>query len=143
SPRRLLARDCESPHVPGPILKTDGGAGEAGGRVRVPRRPRPPDAPRGPMRDRQRRPRRGRGTALLFVWMFLTLSLAGYDPADPPGSAAEPPNPIPRNPCGPVGATLAWALFQAIGWASALLLLAWAALAVLILRRRWIPEAKP
>ena len=47
--------------------------------------------------------------------VFLALSLAGYDPADPPGLAAEPPNAPPANPCGPVGATLAHVLFTALG----------------------------
>jgi hypothetical protein len=91
--RARRARDCESPRVAGPILKTEVGVGEAGGRARVPGEPGLPGAPRGLMRDRQRLTRRGRGAALLFGWIFLALSLVGYDPADPPGSAAEPPMP--------------------------------------------------
>ncbi|HEX8202959.1 MAG TPA: DNA translocase FtsK 4TM domain-containing protein, partial [Isosphaeraceae bacterium] len=95
------------------------------------------------MGDRQRRGRRGQAWVLLFVWIFLALSLLGYDPADAPGAAAAPPNPVPSNPCGPVGAALAWALLQTIGWASALLLPALAALGVLGVRRRPVPEPGP
>ena len=78
-----------------------------------------------PMLDRQTT---GRGTAgpsaLLLAVVFLGLSLAGYDPADPPGRAAEPANDPPANPCGPVGATLAHVLFARVGWSSYLVLFA-------------------
>ncbi len=50
--------------------------------------------------------------------VFLALSLLGYDPADPPGWGAEPPNTRPTNPCGPVGATLAHVMFATLGWSS-------------------------
>jgi S-DNA-T family DNA segregation ATPase FtsK/SpoIIIE len=56
--------------------------------------------------------------ALLFATAFLALSLAGYHPADPPGGLVWQAQPTPpRNPCGPVGALLASALFQSIGCA--------------------------
>ena len=65
--------------------------------------------------------------ALIFLLLnlFLALSLGGYDPADAPGSGAEPANesPLLSNPCGPVGATLAHVLFNVLGWSSWLLLL--------------------
>ena len=54
--------------------------------------------------------------------VFLGLSLVGYDPADPPGRGAEPANSRPTNPCGPVGAALAHALFTTLGWSCWLLL---------------------
>ncbi len=59
----------------------------------------------------------GLGFALSFLVVFLTLSLLGYDPADPPGTAVEPPHAPPANPCGPVGAALAHFAIQDIGWA--------------------------
>ena len=42
------------------------------------------------MLDRPRLARNGRGLILLFAATFLTLSVLGYDPADPPGSGADP-----------------------------------------------------
>ncbi|MBX6314663.1 MAG: DNA translocase FtsK 4TM domain-containing protein, partial [Isosphaeraceae bacterium] len=92
------------------------------------------------MLDRHRLVRYARGAALLFAWVFLALSLAGYDPADPPGSAADPPNAPPVNPCGPVGAVLAQVLFQTIGWGALGLLWALGVLALLIVRCRAVPE---
>jgi DNA segregation ATPase FtsK/SpoIIIE, S-DNA-T family len=92
------------------------------------------------MLDRQRLLRHGRALALLFAWAFLALSLVGYDPADPPGNAVEPPNAPPTNPCGPVGAALAHATFQAVGWASSLLLLAFGVAVLLAFRRRAVPD---
>ena len=44
--------------------------------------------------------------AFALAIVFLGLSLGGYNPADPPGWAADPPNDPPANPCGPVGAFL-------------------------------------
>ena len=44
--------------------------------------------------------------AFALAIVFLGLSLAGYDPADPPGWGADPLNQPPANPCGPVGALL-------------------------------------
>ena len=92
------------------------------------------------MLDRQRLARRGRCLAALFAWTFLTLSLAGYDPADPPGTAAAPANDPPANPCGPVGAWLAHALGQSVGLAAWLLVLASGSLIVLRWRRRDVPD---
>lgn len=93
------------------------------------------------MLDRHRLTRHAQALALLFAGLFLALSLVGYDPADPPSQAVWDPTPdAPRNPCGPVGATLADALFQAIGWASWLVLYGLIALDWLVFRRRAIPE---
>ena len=92
------------------------------------------------MLDRQRLSRHGRALALLFAWAYLALSLLGYDPADPPGAAVEPPNSPPANPCGPVGAALAHLLFQSVGWASYLILLALGVADLLAFRRRAVPD---
>jgi DNA segregation ATPase FtsK/SpoIIIE, S-DNA-T family len=92
------------------------------------------------MLDRHRLIRHCKVLALLFAWVYLALSLAGYNPGDPPGTAASPPNAPPANPCGPVGAALAHGLFQSVGWASYLILLAIAAVDLLYIRRRPVPE---
>ena len=92
------------------------------------------------MFDRPRLLRHCKVLALLCGWVFLALSLVAYDPADPPGSASEPPNRTPTNPCGPVGATLAHLLFLSAGWASLLVLPAQAAVNLLLIRRRIVPE---
>src|SRR4051794_17837649 len=92
------------------------------------------------MLDRQRMARNGPASALLLAWVFLVLSLAGYVPDDVPGLAAEPANATPANPCGPVGATLAFVLFQALGWSSYLLLLGIAVVDLILFRRRPVPE---
>ncbi len=92
------------------------------------------------MLDRQRLAHHARGCALLFATAFVVLSLASFDPADPPGMAASPPNVPASNLCGPVGATLASFLLESIGLAS--WLLAWSMLVanLLVLRRRVVPE---
>jgi S-DNA-T family DNA segregation ATPase FtsK/SpoIIIE len=92
------------------------------------------------MLDRQRLARNGPALALLLGWIFLAFSLAGYQPADAPGLAAEPANVTPANPCGPVGATLAFVLFQVLGWSSHLLLLGLAVVDLFLFRRRRVPE---
>ncbi len=92
------------------------------------------------MFDRRRLIRQGVGAALLFTWLFVALCLGGYDPCDPPGAAAEPPNIPVHNPCGPFGAWLAHVLFQTIGWASFVLLLGLGVGVLLLIRRRSVPE---
>src|SRR3954452_1945563 len=92
------------------------------------------------MLDRQRLARHGPASTLLLAWAFLALSLAGYHPDDAPGRSAEPANSPPANPCGPVGATLAFVLFQALGWSSYQLLLGMAVVDLLLFRRRPVPE---
>jgi S-DNA-T family DNA segregation ATPase FtsK/SpoIIIE len=72
--------------------------------------------------------------------VFLLLSLYGYDPADPPGWGAEPLNTRPTNPCGPVGAALAHALFTTMGWASWLVPPALLVVNLLFIRRRPVPD---
>ena len=92
------------------------------------------------MLERQRLARNGPASALLLALIFLVLSLASYDPADPPGSAVEPANDPVANPCGPVGALLAHGLYQALGWSSWVVLLILASADVLWLARRAVPE---
>jgi len=86
---------------------------------------------------RQRLLRLAPALTSLFLNLFLALSLVGYDPADAPGSGAEPANhsPLLSNPCGPVGATLAHVSFNVLGWSSWLLLLGLVAVNVLIVAR--------
>jgi S-DNA-T family DNA segregation ATPase FtsK/SpoIIIE len=92
------------------------------------------------MLERQRLARNGPASALLLALIFLVLSLASYDPADPPGSAVEPANDPVANPCGPVGALLAHGFYQALGWSSWVVLLILASADVLWLARRAVPE---
>ena len=84
----------------------------------------------------------GAGPDLLLLNLFLALSLGGYDPADAPGSGAEPANhsPLLSNPCGPVGATLAHVSFNVLGWSSWLLLLGLVAVNVLVVARRKVAD---
>ena len=92
------------------------------------------------MFDRRRWARHGRAVALLFAVAFLALSLLGYDPADPPGDAAQPPHEPPANPCGPVGATLAHLLFVTVGRASYLVLFASLVVDLILFRRRKVVD---
>jgi DNA segregation ATPase FtsK/SpoIIIE, S-DNA-T family len=78
--------------------------------------------------------------AFALAIVFLALSLAGYDPADPPGWSASPLNQPPANPCGPVGAFLAHVLFTLFGWASWLILLGLAVANILVASRRPVPD---
>ncbi len=92
------------------------------------------------MFDRRRWAGQVRAGSLLFAVAFLAISLVGYDPADAPGHAAEPPQSPPANPCGPVGASLAHALYSAVGAASYLILAASAILGLLAFRRRKVAD---
>ena len=91
---------------------------------------------------RQRLLRLAPAFILLLLSLFLALSLGGYDPADAPGSGAEPANqsPLLSNPCGPVGATLAHVLFNVLGWSSWLLVLVLIAVNVLVVARRKVSD---
>src|SRR4051794_18008160 len=92
------------------------------------------------MLDRERLARNGPALALLLSLVFLALSLASYNPADPPGRDSEPVNAAVANPCGPVGAALAHALFQVLGWSSWLLLAGLGAADLLWFARRSVSE---
>jgi len=90
-----------------------------------------------PLRERLRHS--APALALLIVNLFLGLSLWGYDPADAERwrSAVGDGGPAElANPCGPVGARLAHAAEQFVGWGAWLLPAALAALNLLIARGR-------
>lgn len=70
------------------------------------------------MFDRQRLKTDVLALALMAATVFLSLALASYDPADPPGSVVHPPRSETLNTCGPVGALAAHALHAAVGMAS-------------------------
>ena len=61
--------------------------------------------------------------ATAFVGAFLAVSVASFDPADPPSDAVYPPNDPVRNWCGGVGAYVAYGVLSAIGDAAYPLLL--------------------
>ncbi|SIO64955.1 DNA segregation ATPase FtsK/SpoIIIE, S-DNA-T family [Singulisphaera sp. GP187] len=92
------------------------------------------------MLDRQRLTRNGPASAFLLAIIFLALSLAHYDPADPPGHSTEPVRTSPANPCGPVGAALAHVLFTSVGWTSLLVVFGLAAIDLLWFARRSVAE---
>jgi S-DNA-T family DNA segregation ATPase FtsK/SpoIIIE len=74
--------------------------------------------------------------ALLAVTVFVTMSLASYDPADPPGSVTFPARQTVTNLCGPVGAQLSHFLQTAIGFGSYFLVLSLVALDVKLFTHR-------
>ena len=92
------------------------------------------------MSVRQRALRSAPLIAFGLAIVFLGLSLLGYDPADPPGHGADPPNQPPTNPCGPVGAALAHGMFTILGWSSWLVPPALLVVNLLWVRRRPVPD---
>ncbi|MAE62474.1 MAG: hypothetical protein CMJ49_14090 [Planctomycetaceae bacterium] len=68
---------------------------------------------------------------LAGLWLLVTASLVGFDPADPPSHAAAPLNAQPANFCGIVGAYISHELYLMLGQGVWLLVLA--ALAYLII----------
>lgn len=92
------------------------------------------------MLDRAQLARHAREVALVVAGLFLALSLAGFDPADPPGTAADPPNDPVANACGPVGAWLAHALIQCFGLFAWWILAGWVVVTVRSLVKRPIAE---
>ncbi len=60
--------------------------------------------------------------ALVAAWVFVVLSLLGFDPQDPPTHAAYPTHEQVRNWCGPVGATIAYHTFRLLGFGAWVLL---------------------
>jgi S-DNA-T family DNA segregation ATPase FtsK/SpoIIIE len=89
---------------------------------------------------RQRVLRSAPRLAFALAIVFLSLSLAGYDPADPPGWGADPLNQPPANPCGPVGAFFAHLLFISLGWSSWLVVFGLAVVNILMIGRRSVPD---
>ncbi|MBN8598356.1 MAG: DNA translocase FtsK [Planctomycetes bacterium] len=49
---------------------------------------------------------------LLFVWVFVLMSLIGFDPGDPPSHVVSPPNATIHNWCGAFGAAVSyWTIY--------------------------------
>lgn len=92
--------------------------------------------PGGAMLDRAHLARHARGISLAVAGVFLALSLAGYNPADPPGSSAYPPNISVVNPCGPVGAWFAHCLIAGFGMGAWWALICWTVLTARTILRR-------
>ena len=61
---------------------------------------------------------------MLAAVLLLTLSLASFDVADPPGQMRFPPRTEIENLCGPVGAQLSYWLLSSVGFAAYLLVYA-------------------
>ena len=95
------------------------------------------------MLDRRRLSRHACDFSLLLVWLYLAFSLLGYDAADPPGSSVEPPSNPVRNPCGPIGATLASAAFHGLGYSSHFLIGALACFILAVWFRRRLTDLVP
>ena len=117
------------------LLVKDGGPGRASEPIGRPR------GSGGSMFDRQHLKRHAKALFGAFGALFLALSLAGYDPADPPGSAAWTSGPRAiQNLCGPVGASLSRLAFGAVGWGAWLVLHAAIVGSLMIHRRRPLTE---
>ncbi|HEY5314536.1 MAG TPA: DNA translocase FtsK 4TM domain-containing protein, partial [Pirellulales bacterium] len=80
----------------------------------------------------------------LSAWLVLLgLSLASYDPADPPGDLVYPPHAQSQNICGRVGALLAHGLLAGIGLGTyyllaSLVVVVWLMLAHRAVQDRWL-----
>jgi S-DNA-T family DNA segregation ATPase FtsK/SpoIIIE len=80
----------------------------------------------------------------LSAWLvLLALSLASYDPADPPGDLVYPPHAQAQNICGRVGALLAHSLLAGIGLGTyyllaSLVVVVWLMLAHRPVQDRWL-----
>jgi len=86
---------------------------------------------------------RGRKVAAVvtfFVSLFLVTSILTFDAADPPGTSVYPPNDLPHNWCGPIGAHIAHWLFWSIGDGAYPLLLFLLAAAFLWLSRKSVED---
>jgi len=78
----------------------------------------------------------GRSLTLAFAVAFVSLSIAGYDTADPPTTYVAPANQTPTNPCGPVGAAIAHYTIELVGWGIVVPLVAGASATLLMFRQR-------
>jgi DNA segregation ATPase FtsK/SpoIIIE, S-DNA-T family len=78
--------------------------------------------------------------ALLALCAFLAVSLATYEPADPPGTLISPPRDYYENACGRVGAYAAHLLFAGVGYAAVYVVGSLVTVSVLLLRRREIDQ---
>lgn len=92
------------------------------------------------MTDHPRIKRLGLVLILGLVWLFVTGSLVGRDPADPPGFDVAPVNVAPQNPCGYLGALLAYELVSTLGGSSPLVPLALGFVVYLTASGNWNPR---
>lgn len=89
------------------------------------------------MTDHPRIKRLGLVLILGLIWLFVTGSLVGRDPADPPGFDVAPVNVAPQNPCGYLGALLAYELVSTLGGSSPLVPLALGFVVYLMTSGNW------
>ena len=78
--------------------------------------------------------------ALLASIALVITSLATFDAADPPSASVFPPNPRANNACGLFGSYVATGLYAGFGFAAWPLVALTSALAVVLLRRRHLPD---
>ncbi|HVU88746.1 MAG TPA: DNA translocase FtsK [Pirellulales bacterium] len=79
--------------------------------------------------------------ALVALAVFLGLSLATYDPADPPARLTFPPQTETHNVCGPLGARASHLLLETLGLGAYYLSISLGAVAFLLLARRPLDAA--
>ncbi len=79
-------------------------------------------------------------TAAILVGAFLWISLLSFHPADPPSSSVWPANSPPRNWCGPIGAWIAYYLYNFAGLAALLAALLFTGALAAASRRRPLPD---
>ncbi len=89
------------------------------------------------MTDHPRLKRLGLVLLLGLAWLFLTASLLGRDPADPPGFEVAPVNAAPRNPGGFLGASLSYQLVSTLGQSSPIAPAALGFVIYLLVSERW------
>ena len=80
--------------------------------------------------------RYGGTLSLAFAVAFVSLSIVGFDPADPPTKSVSPANTIATNPCGPVGAVIAHHLMETVGWSVWIPILGAGSVTLLVFRQR-------
>ncbi|MEN1681052.1 MAG: DNA translocase FtsK [Planctomycetota bacterium] len=78
--------------------------------------------------------------ALAAVTLLVGVSIATYDPADPPGSTVWPPRAEVANACGPGGAWLAHSLLEMLGVGAWYAVLSLAVLTGLLLARKAVDQ---
>lgn len=79
--------------------------------------------------------------AVLAAAVFLGLSLASYDPADPPAHAVFPPRAQAVNLCGEIGARIAYELFTNFGHGAYFILFALAVFDLRLFSREQVGDA--
>ncbi len=80
------------------------------------------------------------GLFLVAASLLLGLALLSFSPLDPPGGQAYPPSETTGNWIGPVGAYLAWGLYQLLGWGAWFLWVSLVVLAGVLLRGQAVDD---